>query len=449
MVFLRYRVQLVVRALVLLASALLLAYLVGWTDWFYAPVAVILALVYQVVALVQYAEKAPRDIVYFLEAVRQADFTQRPRTGERGPLFDQLRAGYTEVMAEFERVRTEKEAHAQYLQTVVQHVGVALVSLRADGTVELANTAARRLLGHGQLRHLGDLRTFSPALVETVQRLASGEQAVVRVVEEERELQLAVYATRFSLRGEHYTLVSVQDIRSELEEKEMEAWQKLTRVLTHEIMNSAAPIASLASTAQRLLHRVEALEDAAPGAEAVEDAREALAAIERRSQALMHFTDTYRSFTKVPQPTFQVFPIHTLFTPVQKLLRVQAAEQGIDWQTTIQPADLEFIADPELIEQVLINLLLNAMDALQGRPDPRLGLHARIDRHGQPIIQVIDNGPGIPPDLQERIFIPFFTTRADGSGIGLSLSRVIMRVHGGMLSLRSEPGVQTVFTLSF
>ncbi len=293
MIFKRYRFQLVARSLLLVASAILLAYLVSWTDRFYGPLAVALAIIYQVVALVYYAEKAPRDITRFLESIRQADFSQGATASKRGPLFDQLSTAYVEVMAEFQRIRGEKEEHLRYLQTVVQHVGIALISFRSDDTVELINTAAKRLLDLRQLKNIGDLASLSTPLVQTLRRLESGEQAVVKVVLEDQELQLAVYATRFRLRGETHAIVSLQDIRGELEEKEMEAWQRLTRVLTHEIMNSAAPIASLAATAHRLLDAH--LSEVSPVPEGIEDTREALAAIERRSQALVHFTDSYGS----------------------------------------------------------------------------------------------------------------------------------------------------------
>jgi two-component system nitrogen regulation sensor histidine kinase NtrY len=220
-------------------------------------------------------------------------------------------------------------------------------------------------------------------------------------------------------------------------------------VLTHEIMNSAAPIASLAATAGSLLARSGG--DAGDGgaAEAVHDTREALEAIQRRSEALMHFVASYRSFTQIRQPDFRAFPALDLFRQVERLFRVQAEERGIDLRHRVDPADLTLTADEELVEQVLINLLLNAMDAVAGRPAARVELRARLDRYGHVLLQVADNGPGIPPDLQERIFIPFFTTKPEGSGIGLSLSRQILRLHGGTLRVRSDPGAETVFTLRF
>jgi signal transduction histidine kinase len=231
----------------------------------------------------------------------------------------------------------------------------------------------------------------------------------------------------------------------------MEAWQQLTRVLTHEIMNSVAPISSLASTAHRLLADVPPGDGArsADAEEVADDAREAVETIERRSKGLISFVDSYRSFTKIPNPTFQVLDAGEMFENVRRLLRVQIEEHNLSCKIRVHPDPLELTADPELIEQVLINLTLNAMQAVENQDDARIEMRARIDRRSRPVLQIADNGPGIPPDVQDRILVPFFTTKEDGSGIGLSLSRQIMRLHGGTLTVRSEPNVETVFTLRF
>jgi signal transduction histidine kinase len=399
-------------------------------------------------------EKTTRDLTRFLDSVRYADFSQGFTSEGRGPLFDRLRDAFREVTDEFRRIRAEKEEQVRYLENVVQHIGIALISYRDDGTVDLMNTAARRLLRTGPIRNIDRIEEVSEELVEHLLELDSGEQAMVRVAEEDRTMQLAVNVSRFRLRGEAHAIASIQDLRNELEEKEMEAWQQLTRVLTHEIMNSVAPISSLASTAHRLLEEIptpangdtsHALEEAAS------DAREAVQTIERRSEGLIGFVDSYRSFTKIPNPTFEVLPARELFEGVRRLLRVQIEEHDLECEIEVEPEHLEVTADPELVEQVLINLTLNAIQALEGadRDDARIELRARIDRRSRPVLQVRDNGPGIPPDVQERIFVPFFTTKDDGSGIGLSLSRQIMRLHGGTLTVRSTPGEETVFTLRF
>jgi len=450
----RFRFQIALRVGGLIAAALALAYLIGWTQLYEVAVLVGLLMAYQVANLVHYVEKITRDLTRFLESVRYADFSQGFTSEGRGPLFARLRDAFEEVTSEFRRIRAEKEEQVRYLENVVQHLGIALISYRADGTVELMNTAARRLLRTGPIRNIEALERVSEPLVGALRDLDSGEQSMVRVAEEDRTLQLAVHVSRFRLRNEAHALASIQDLRNELEEKEMEAWQQLTRVLTHEIMNSVAPISSLASTAHRLLSEAPASPNGTPPqelSEIAEDAREAVQTIERRSKGLISFVDSYRSFTKIPNPSFKVLEVQELFDDVRRLLRVQIEEHALDLRINVAPEDLQVSADPELIEQVLINLVLNAMQAVEDEPEPRIELRARIDRRSRPVLQVIDNGPGIPPDVQEKIFVPFFTTKEDGSGIGLSLSRQIMRLHGGALTVRSDPDAdaETVFTLRF
>jgi nitrogen fixation/metabolism regulation signal transduction histidine kinase len=402
------------------------------------------------VSLVRYTEKTTRDLTRFLESVRYADFTRRFTTDERGPIFEDLRDAFEEVTAEFRRLRAEKERQVQYLQQVVQHLGVALITYQDDGEVEVMNTAARRLLRTGPIRHVDALDRVSDDLTEALRTLDSGDQAMVRVEEEDRTLQLAVRVSRFQLQGEPHALASIQDLRNELEEKEMEAWQQLTSVLTHEIMNSVAPISSLASTASRRLQ--ETGDNGSITADQATDAREAVDTIERRSESLINFVDAYRSFTDIPSPEFDVLDAEALLNNVRSLLRAQIEEQSLDVSITVDPPDLTLTADADLLDQLLINLALNALQAIEEDPDAeqgRIEFRAYVDRRSRPVIQVEDNGPGIPEDVQEKIFVPFFTTKEDGSGIGLSLSRQIMRLHGGRLSVRSEEGEGAVFTLRF
>ncbi|PEN13218.1 ATP-binding protein [Longibacter salinarum] len=447
-----FRVQIILRLLAIvgtLGGAYVLV--TEWALYELALVAV-LAACYFAWRLILYVEKSARDLTRFLESVRYADFSQGYTSDGRGPLFDRLRDAFRNVTREFRRIRAEKEEQVRYLENVVQHIGIPLISFRDDGTVELMNRAARRLLRTGPVRNIDALRDLSPELVDHLCTLDPGRQAMVRVTEDDRTMQLSVSVSRFRLRDEAHAIATIQDLRNELEEKEMEAWQQLTRVLTHEIMNSVAPISSLASTAHRLLEDVPAGDGADPSQNAVEiraDAREAVETIERRSKGLISFVDSYRSFTKIPNPTFEVLEAREMFENVRRLLRVQIEEHNLSCEIQVDPDPLEFTADLELIEQVLINLTLNAMQAVEGRPDARIMMRARIDRRSRPVLQIADNGPGIPPDVQERIFVPFFTTKEDGSGIGLSLSRQIMRLHGGTLTVRSEPDVETAFTLRF
>jgi two-component system nitrogen regulation sensor histidine kinase NtrY len=408
-----------------------------------ALVGLLLAL--EVAALFRSIDRSNRDLARFFEAVKYGDFTQSFTPPSAGRSYRELRAAMTEVMQAFEKARLEKEEQAFYLQAIVRHVPIGLLVFQADGEVDLLNNAARRLLGVSQLKNVNALEAASPGLGASLLALKPRDRSLVRIERPDEQLQLALEASEFKLRARTFTLVSVQDIRGELEEKEVEAWQKLIRVLTHEIMNSMTPISSLAATAQDLLSKDGPRGDQ----ESWNDIDLALRTIGKRSQGLLHFVEGYRNLTRIPRPDFKFFPARDLFGRVSQLLQWPMGESGARFESSVKPDNLELLADPDLLEQVLINLILNAADAVRGREGALVGLSGYIDERSRPVIQVRDNGVGIPAENLDKIFIPFFSTKEGGSGIGLSLSRQVMQLHNGTISVSSKPGIGTVFTLRF
>jgi nitrogen fixation/metabolism regulation signal transduction histidine kinase len=396
-------------------------------------------------------EKTNRDLSRFFESIKYQDFGQSFRDEGMGSSFRELRTVLSDVIETLRKTRADKEEHHQYLQTVVQHVGIGLIVFQPNGKVELINTAAKHLLKVARLKNIADLNPLSPQLVETIFRLAPKEKGFAKIVEENEELYLVLYATEFKLHGQDYRLVSIQNIHRELEEKEMEAWQKLIRVITHEIMNSVTPISTLASTIGELVTKNPPVfePEEADTSEMMKDIQQAAHTIEKRSQGLLHFVDAFRSLTLVPKPKLQIFAIKDLFGRVEKLMKANIYGKNIDFFISIDPETLELSADPELIEQVLINLLLNALQAVEERSGAEIRLKAFLNERGRVIIQVSDNGPGIPAENLEKVFVPFFSTKKSGSGIGLALSRQIMRLHRGTIRVHSEPNVQTTFSLNF
>jgi nitrogen fixation/metabolism regulation signal transduction histidine kinase len=402
-------------------------------------------IIFEVAALFRAVDRSNRDLTRFFEAVKFGDFTQSFSTRSAGRSDRELRRAMSEVMAAFEKARLEKEEQALYLQTIVRHVAIGLLVFRPDGEVDLMNNAAKRLLGVSHLKNVKALEPVSPGLPSSLLALKPRERALVRIKRPDEELQLALHASEFKLRAQPFTLVSIQDIRSELEEKEIDAWQKIIRILTHEIMNSMTPISSLAATAQDLLPKGEASGDA----DAWGDIELALRTIAKRSQGLVRFVEGYRNLTRLPHPDLKFIPARELFSRVGQLLQWPIAESGARFESSVRPDHLELLADPELLEQVLINLLLNAADAVRGRDGALVELTAYIDERSRPVIQVRDNGVGIPEENLDKVFIPFFSTKEGGSGIGLSLSRQVMQLHNGTISVSSRPGDGSVFTLRF
>ncbi|MFH1853659.1 MAG: ATP-binding protein [Candidatus Neomarinimicrobiota bacterium] len=445
MVFKRFSIASLIRVILLAITVYLLFYLYFKTELVITTLFMALLSLAQVVALVRFIGKTNRDLVRFLQAIEFSDFSQTYISGLKGSAFEDLNREFDKVLTRFRKIRMEREENYHYLQTVIQHVAVGLITYRRDGTVEMVNNAARRLLQISAPRNIEQLDSVNPALTALLRDIDPGDKDLIKVTVNGRLLLLSVYATGFILRGEQYRLVALQDIQNEMEEKEMEAWHNLIRVLTHEIMNSITPISSLAATANAMVNTAEF--GGSADEETIADLQSALSTIEKRSRGLIAFLDDYRKLTRIPAPKFQRVGLAEIIAGLTSLLQDQLDRDGIRLKTAVDPPDLKIMADRDLLEQVLINIGKNAIEAVRGVVGPQIGFAARIDGHGNPLIEISDNGCGIEPEVIENIFIPFFTTKPDGNGIGLSLSREIVRRHKGRLEVESEPGRGAVFTL--
>lgn len=441
-----FRLNLVVRILFISVSIIVLFYLYYNTNLLASLVIVFLGIILQVFSLVWYIDKTNKELARFLQSINYSDFSQSFSAKSLGGSFKELHGAFNEVMLRFQKTRSEKEEHYRYLQTVIQHVGVGLISFNQDGDVEFINNAAKKILKVSSLHKMEQLNSVSKDLGTSLLNVRNGEKATIKIVDENELIQLMVNAIEFKLRDRIYTLISLQNIQSELEEKEMDAWQKLIRVLTHEIMNSITPISSLAGTVNNILSENGGKENLS--GESISDIKSAINTIQKRSDGLLHFVDDYRSLTKIPKPNFEIFRITSLFGEIENLMQQQLKEKGIGFSTAVEPESLELTADSEQIEQVIINLMINSIYVLEEIKNAQITLASNLDDTGKILIKVIDNGPGIPEDTVEKIFIPFYSTKKNGSGVGLSLSRQIMRAHGGAIRVNSKPG-ETIFTLRF
>ena len=444
MTFRRFRTNVIVRVLLITLTALLLY--PALERHLYAAAALIgLLILLQTAALIRYVQGTNRQLARFLESIRYNDFSAGFTGSRKGSGFDELNHIYSDVVSRFREISLEREESYRYLQAVVQHVGIGMIAFRPEGEVELINAAAKKLFDIPRLGSIEDLAGVSPELVDVLKRIEPGGSELVKITVGGDLLQLYVYATELRLRRTILKLVSFQNISPELEAKEMEAWQNLIRVLTHEIKNSLTPIASLTSSMEEMLagrERAEGIDE-----ETLQDIHEALRTIKKRSEGLLRFTDAYRSLTRIKEPELRSFPVSELIQRVEKLSSKQIEEAGGSLRTEIEPPDLKLHADPELVEQVLINLLLNAIEAID--ESGKIVISAYVDSRNHILIRVIDDGRGIVGEALEKIFIPFYSTKKEGSGIGLSLSRQIMRLHHGDLTVWSEPGAKTVFTMRF
>ncbi len=452
MSFKNFRFQIILRILLLSLSILLLIVILIKSQLYASIFLVTVVIIYQIISLIRYIETTNRRLSQFLQSVRYADFTQSFTIKGLGSSFTDLNQAFSDVMEDFRKIRKEKEEQYQYLQTVVQHVGIALIAFYEDGEIELMNSAAKRLLNRPKLRRIQQMKNINTALPQTIMNLKAGQHTMLKVHLNGDLMQLAIYGTQFMLHNRMITLVSIQNIRSQLEESEMEAWQKLIRVLTHEIMNSITPISSMAGSVKEILEEMQPEFKKMSNGDLLEcynDINTAVHTIQKRSEGLLQFVEAYRSLTRLPSPKFEEFSVADLFKRVKKLMDEEFSERNIQCKCHTIPEHLKLTADPAMVEQILINILKNAADAVNGQTLPQIEIKGFSDEQGRISILVNDNGPGISEELQEKIFVPFFTTKKDGSGIGLSLSRQIMRLLKGTINIQSQVGAGTTVNLVF
>jgi len=446
MVFKNFRINCIIRLGILSLTIYLFYYFLFQTDLIATTFVAGVLSVLQVFSLFHYIESTNSLLTRFLQSIRYSDFTQSFTASSKGSSFAELNEAFGEVISEFQKARTEKEEHFRYLQTIVQHVGVGLIAFKRNGEIGLLNNAAKRLLKIVAMKNISEFRNINDDLYEYFLNSKKIRKQQLKIKLSDSILQLSLYSTSFILRNDEYTLVSMQNIFSELEEKEMEAWQNLIRTLTHEIINSITPISSLASTANAI---VKNLDDEGGQDGELSDVKRALSTIEKRSTGLIVFVENYRKLTKIPKPKIELIRVSELFERVHNLMNREVLAREIDFSIEIDPETLEISGDPGLLDQVLINLLKNAIEAADGNGEGKISLLGLADDQGNPIIKINDNGPGIDPGALESIFIPFFITKKDGSGIGLSFSKQVMRLHHGTIEVSSNPGEQTEFTLRF
>lgn len=443
-----FRSRTILRVILLGITLSLFIYMVSRPNMLFAAILTGVIIILQLIELFHFVSQTNRKLTRFLESVRYSDFISGFASDNKlGKSFKDLNVAFNEVMEAFRKARSEKEEHWQYLNTVVQQVRTGIMSIDDNGNIQLINANARKFMGAQNIKNINELKEINPALYQTIVAVEPGKGSLYKGT---NEVYLTIQATDLRIRGNDVKLITLQNIQPELQKQELEAWQNLTRVLRHEIMNSITPISSLTSTLKDILeYDLTKYDDHYKlKQEGADDLKEGLNTIENRSKGLIKFIDAYREYTSLPTPKIQSIRLKELIEKVALLMRPEIKKHNINFQYECVSEYLTIQADEEMIEQVLINLLKNAVEALTDTQHPHLSLIGRYDESSI-IIEVIDNGAGIIKEAIDKIFVPFFTTKRTGSGIGLSLSRQIMQLHNGTLTVESEPEVRTVFTLRF
>lgn len=408
----------------------------------------------QFIELIRFISKTNAELVRFFDAVRHADFSQRFELKSLGTGFDELGSTFNQILKRIQQVRSNQEGELRQIKAIIEHVPVPLLSINQEGKVTLWNNSVRRLFGTNIVTHIDDMAQFGDNFPKKLQGILAGEKTLITITIDNMEHKLIVSATEVITANNRETLLSLQDIQSELALAQLQAWQDLVSVLTHEIMNSITPVASLAQTTVDLVEDVQVKTQELPDisqeiTEELDDILGAVKTVARRSDGLMQFVTSYRRLTRLPPPNKKVTKVTTLVSHVETIAKQDWQEKGIKLSCKITPIELDIYVDPDMIEQVLINLMKNAEQALQKIANPKISISAFLNIRGHVVIEVSDNGTGIGQEDLKQIFVPFFTTKKDGSGVGLALTRQVMLAHNGKVSVQNNDQGGATFSLTF
>jgi two-component system, NtrC family, nitrogen regulation sensor histidine kinase NtrY len=447
MTFKRHEWKILIRVLLLFATLSGAAFLLVKELYPYllivAPV-----VIYQVVEFYRFQRKAHEELAQFVESVHYRDFS-RYFDVKHAPLEVQsLRQGFNEINSTFKVISKEKETQYQYLQKILELVDTGILSYEeSEGTIVWMNESLKRMLQLPYLKTIHSLSRRDAELTKEILALKPGETRIATAHQERSSFKVLLSATAFQTEGKIYKLIAFQNVDEALDETESRAWQKLLSVLTHEIMNSVAPISSLADTLKNRLQQSVAVLSNESGS--IDDLELGIDTIKRRSEGLLKFAETYRNLNKITTLNLKKVYVRDLFENLLQLMQPTLEQKNIEIETILKDTDLSLEADTNLLEQVLINLVVNAVEAVKEKQSPRIILSAYLSNNRKTVIKVADNGNGMPEELIDKIFIPFFSTKKNGSGIGLSLCKQIMMLHRGNIQVHSVEGEGSAFLLQF
>lgn len=417
-------------------------------EWYVYLLLVLPVIAYQLVELYRFQRKAQDELQQFVESVHYRDFSRYFDVKHAPAELQPLREGFNQINSTFKIISKEKETQYQYLQKILELVDTGILSYEGDsGEVLWMNESLKKMLQVPYLKTIHSLAKRDNELYKDIIALKPGDGKITKAHLEKGSFKVLLSATAFQTEGKKFKLIAFQNINEALDETESKAWQKLLSVMTHEIMNSVAPISSLADTLKNRLEK--SMSHMTNKSAAVHDLELGIETIKRRSEGLLKFAETYRNLNKISTPNLKTIYVRDLFEGLHQLMEPTLTQKNIELEIVLKDTGLELKVDTNLVEQVLINLVVNAMEAVKDNSDPRIILSASSLNNRKILIKVSDNGFGMTEEIMDKIFIPFFSTKKNGSGIGLSLCKQIMMLHKGNIQVQSRQGEGTAFTLQF
>jgi len=417
-------------------------------EWYLYELPLLPVIIYQVYDFYRFHKLAQIEVEQFVESIQYRDFSRNFNVSRAPEDLKPLRKGFNQINTAFKVISKEKETQYQYLQKILELVDTGIISYEMEtGEVVWMNESLKKMLLVPYLRTIHQLQKRDVPLYEQVINLRPGASHIATVHHEKESFKILLSATAFQTEGRKFQLVAFQNVNEALDETESKAWQKLLSVMTHEIMNSVAPISSLADTLKnRLQQSVEHLDNSNG---VVEDLEVGINTIKRRSEGLLKFAEVYRNLNKITTPNLKQVFVRDLFENMHNLMQPTLNQKGIEMEIILKDPELMLDVDTNLIEQVLINLIVNAIEAVKDADQPRIILSASLQSNNKVLVKVTDNGYGMNEEVMQNIFIPFFSTKKHGSGIGLSLCKQIMMLHKGNITVQSVEGKGSAFVLQF
>lgn len=447
MIFNRYEWRLVLRVL-LLFVAVVATTLVATSGQILYGVITVPLVIYSVLDLIRFNKKAQDEVNQFVESIHYRDFSRHFDVRKAPNELKPLRKGFNDINTTFKLISRERETQYHYLQKILELVDTGILSYEEEtGEIAWINEAFKSLISIPYLKTIHSLEKREPGLYKDVVKMKPGDAQVLSITRDQQQVKMLVTASIMRSDEKLYKLIAFQNVSEALDETESKAWSKLLNVMTHEIMNSVAPISSLADTLKNRLQSPEI----ADGMESddLEDIALGIDTIKRRSEGLLKFTESYRSLNKITKLDLNKLLVRNIFENLASLMRPTLEKKNIELEIILRDPALAIEADINLLDQVMINLLVNAIEAVKDKEEPRITLSAETQSNSRILVKVTDNGLGMPPELLDKIFIPFFSTRKTGSGIGLSLCKQIMLLHKGNIQAQSTEGKGASFILQF